>query len=354
MKAAAGVIGTGVLAACVPQPAAAPPAQAPAEKAAEPAAAPAASAGLAGKPYVMWGLEFDPHVEKYKLIAQEFEKRTGAKGSVEPQGWPLETKILAALAGGTAPDIACVMGKMLAPLVRESALVEFDDLVFASAGIKPSDWFTPGAILPYRHSGKYYGVPVEDNQVASFLIAREDWIKEAGAEDLWPALRGGDPWFADYEEMWNLCSKLQKKDDAGNVTVWGYSGIGWELQQFGGVCRMLGHQWWDADKQTFALDADAAVEAIQIHVGNPVDAGIETNLPQSGQDSFAQGKCGVARGNMGIFPEAEKNGIPVTGAIAPPLKKGEKPLFTGEGGWGFILPKGAKNGDVGLELAKFL
>src|SRR3954464_4871672 len=105
LKAAAGALGAGILTACGGQaaaPASSEPtasgAAAPAPTAAAAVAAPTAAAeappaptaavaaaGLAGKQGVLWGLQYDPHVETYKRLADMFEKQTGAKLSVQPQ-----------------------------------------------------------------------------------------------------------------------------------------------------------------------------------------------------------------------------------------------------------------------------
>src|SRR5690242_10101122 len=108
LKTAVGALGAGILAACGSAPAApaaseptaggaaAAPTAAAAAVAAPTAAAEAppaptaavVAAGLAGKEGVMWGLQYDPHVETYKRLAALFEKQSGAKLSVQPQEWP--------------------------------------------------------------------------------------------------------------------------------------------------------------------------------------------------------------------------------------------------------------------------
>lgn len=62
------------------------------------AAPPAAVANTNG---VLWGLKYDPHVETYKRLADMFLQKSGITLAVEPQAWPLETKLFAAMAAGT-------------------------------------------------------------------------------------------------------------------------------------------------------------------------------------------------------------------------------------------------------------
>src|SRR5215475_8953974 len=112
------VAACGQAAAPTPAPAAdkaasAAPTQAPAAakptEAAKPAeatkpAAPAAAAAVKGKQGVLWGLQYDPHVERYNLLTEDFEKKAGAKMAVQPQSGDLAGKLLAAVAAGTGPD----------------------------------------------------------------------------------------------------------------------------------------------------------------------------------------------------------------------------------------------------------
>ena len=50
------------------------------------------------------------------MLNDAFTKATGATLRIQPQEWPLETKVLAAMAAGTTPDVVCMMGKVLLPV----------------------------------------------------------------------------------------------------------------------------------------------------------------------------------------------------------------------------------------------
>src|SRR5258706_10574415 len=96
LKTAAGAVGAGLLASCGGSPAAPQAADstpAPAAAAATPAPAAAAPAANLEAEGVLWGLKYDPHVEAYKRLADLFQKKTGSTVRVEPQEWPLETKM---------------------------------------------------------------------------------------------------------------------------------------------------------------------------------------------------------------------------------------------------------------------
>src|SRR5215216_3924849 len=124
LNALAGGVGVGILAACMPS--------APAAPAGEQAETGAAQPQAEAQEGVFWGLQYDPHVETYKRLADLFKQKTGSTLRVEPQAWPLETKLIAALSAGTQPDVICIMGKVLPPLHIQKALMPLSDTVYAA------------------------------------------------------------------------------------------------------------------------------------------------------------------------------------------------------------------------------
>lgn len=138
LKYTAGVVGVSALAACMPAAPAQPAAQQEAASGGEAAPAPAAQAG------VLWGLQYDPHVETYHRLADLFKEQSGVTLAVEPQAWPLETKLIAALSAGTQPDVICIMGKVLIPLHIQKALMPLKESVYDAQGVDPATDFKIG------------------------------------------------------------------------------------------------------------------------------------------------------------------------------------------------------------------
>src|SRR6476619_3683498 len=101
----------------------------------------AGPASIEGQTGVLWGLQYDPHVETYKLLKELFESKHEVTLQVEPQDWPLETKLIAALSAGTHPDVLCIMGKVLIPLHVQKAILPLSDVVYGSMGVKPDEVF---------------------------------------------------------------------------------------------------------------------------------------------------------------------------------------------------------------------
>jgi ABC-type glycerol-3-phosphate transport system substrate-binding protein len=334
-----GVAGT-LVAACAP--------------ASGPAAGSAPAAEGGSNEFILWGLQYDPHVERYNALAEAFEKKTGNKANIQPQAWPLETKLLAAITAGTQPDVVCVMGIVSLPLFMQKAVIQMDDIVFGAAGINPQEFFYPEALQAYTWDGHYYGVPLESNQVSTAVATRFDYLDEVGdsAKALWPGLQNKDG-FDSFEEMWALAEMLQKKD-GDTVTRWGMSGQGWDMGQFFSIMRTVGKFFWDPEKQVFNIDSEEAVTAMQIYIETPVKKGIETQLDDHHMNSLFAGKVAVAMGNTSMAPEAAKLGLKVEQVTTPPAVPGKPPLFVGEGGWGFEVPTRAKNMDVAVEFAKWM
>lgn len=336
----------GLLAACAPS--GAPAGQAGSSEA---GAQPAADGS---NELVLWGLQYDPHVDRYNALAEAFEAKTGTKIVVQPQAWPLETKLLAAITADTQPDVVCVMGRVSIPLFSSGAVLEMDDVVYKDAGVDPQEFFFTEALEAYTWNGKVMGVPLESNQIGASVGARHDDLEEIGeaATSLWPSLNGKEG-FDSYEEMWELAEVL-KKTEGDTVTRWGISSQGWDLNQFQSIMYSLGEFFWNEDQKVFTFDSEAAVQAMQIYIETPVQRGLEAQLDDHHMNSLFAGKVGIGVGNTSMPGEGEKLGLRLEAVNRPPAIQGEKALYVGEGGWGFEIPTRAKNMDNALEFAKWM
>ncbi len=350
----------GLLAACAPAAPAAPKAEAPKAEApaaakpaveAKPTEAPAGGASLQGKQGTLWGLKYDPHVDAYKRLSAMFEKKTGAVLKVEPQDWPIETKVITALSAGTSPDAVCIMGKVLPPLHLQKALLPCMDLVYKPVGIDPYKDFFPDAAGAYTWGSEIYGVPVEVNGVGSMVNVPVDDVTEAKLNDKFPPTNG-KMFFESYEDMYELAKSLQKKE-GDKVSRWGLSSQGWDSTSLLGIIRSLGTDWWDVNNKKFNANSEAGVKALEYLVEKPVKMGIETQLDQTGIDAAMQGKVSIVRGNGTPTVQGKALGYhyELTGA---PKVNGKDPLFIGEAGWGFAAPKATKNQDISVAFLQMM
>ena len=354
--AQATVLGSaGVLAACAAPAAPAQPA-APAGATAAPAASsgeaqPTAAAGnasaatLDGKTGTLWGLKYDPHVEAYNRLAALLKTKTGATLKIEPQDWPIETKLITALAANTPPDAVCIMGKVLPPLHMQKALMPLSDLVYKPIGIDPYKAYFDDASGAYTWENEIWGVPVEVNSVGTMVNVPVDDAKAANVYDKYPP-GNSKPYFESYDDLFALGQALQTKE-GDKVSKWGLSSQGWESISLLGIIRTLGVDWWDKDNQKFNVDSEAGVRALELLVEQPVKMGIETQLDQNSSEAALQGKVAIVRGNTGPSLQGKDLGY-VYEMTGSPKIDGKDPLFIGEAGWGFVMPKSAANQDIGV------
>jgi ABC-type glycerol-3-phosphate transport system substrate-binding protein len=306
---------------------------------------------------VLWGLQYDPHIERYNILAKTFEQRTGAQVTVQPQEWPIDAKVMAAMAAGSPPDVICWMGFVSEPVIRQKAIVPLEDEVFSPLGIDINKWWRPTAIGAYTYENHYYGVPVEDEWDGYNVCGRIDMIENASTEAkaLWPGSKGEEAYgFESYEDLYALAEALQQKDDNNNVKVWGLNSQGWEAWSLLGIMRSLDTSWFDANSKQFNMNSDAAVEGIRLLVETPIQKGIEGALGTSMINAFVAGQVSLARGNATTAGEAWKVGIQGENVIVPPPVKSKPALFMGSGGWGFEMPAKVANKDVATEFLRFM
>ena len=295
----------------------------------------------------LWGLQYEPHVQAYKRLAALFKKETGATIAVQPQAWPLDTKIIAALAAGTQPDVACILGSASVALYIHKALVPVQHAVFAARNISMSKTFLGDSLPAFSWKGQILGVPVESNQVGSMVNIPAEDVRAAGLAKQTPPLNGKIYWDS-YQTMWDVSKALITKRGP-KVRRWGISSEGWEMTSLTGIMRSLGTPWWDLEAKKFNFASPAGIHALQLLVETPVKMGIETELSDTGINAALQGKVAIVRGNgTPATSEGLKLGYHYELAGAPRVNPAVDPLFVGEGGWGFAALQRSKNPNLAL------
>ena len=300
---------------------------------------------------VQWGLQYDPHVATYERIAELVQRETGYSVQIEPQAWPLQTKLIAAMSAGTHPDVICMMGKVSIPLYIQQGLLPLSDVVFDAVGIVPNEAFQQESIEAYSWEGEIYGVPTEANLVGSMVCVPTQDVDALGLADLYPPTNG-DWIFDSYQQMWELAEALHVEED-GRVVKWGLSSKGWDNQSYLGIVRTLlaadGTDWWDLESRQFNLDSEAGVEAMRMFAKTPVQMGIETELDENQFNTALAGKIGIARGiSNPALQQGRDEGVYYELTSAPKVLPDELPTFVGEAGWGFAAPSNTGNRDFAI------
>lgn len=311
---------------------------------------------FSGRTYKIWGLEYDPHIEAYHRLAGEFEKYTGAKATVEPQGWPIEDNVITGMAAGIVPDVVCIMGKQISPLVDQGVLQNLDGM-YANIGCNLDAWFGPVGKDAYTRKGSIYGVPTEGNCTSGVVNVLLDEVKRLGLEDMWPPLNGKDG-FSSFQDMWDLAKAMMIVDKDGNVERWGLSGEGWYANQFLGILLTLGGQYYNPDTGKATLATPEGEEAMYLLAYKPIfELGIDTQLGMGGQENMNANKAAMAAGNVtgtptGLFMVEPP--INIDTCLYPPAIPNTTPKYVGEGGWGFVATTQGENPDIGLEFMKYV
>ncbi|MGQ9365668.1 ABC transporter substrate-binding protein [Azospirillum sp. ST 5-10] len=120
-------------------------------------------------------------------------------------------KVMTALKGGDAPQVAVVLSTDMFTLIDEDAVVPFEDLVKTEEDKAFLQAFYPAFMENSRTGGKTWGIPFQRSTIVAY------WNKEAFKE------AGLDPEKAPqtWDELVATAAKLTRRDASGNVTQWG-------------------------------------------------------------------------------------------------------------------------------------
>ncbi len=288
----------------------------------------------------MWGLNYQPHVQTYHRLADLFHKQTGSTITVQPQPWPLDTKLIASIAAGTEPDIVCIRADQTVNLAIQGAIPFITDSVYGHNHINIARDFTGDSVAAFTFRGKIYGVPVEaDGGNGSVVNVPAELVKKAGLSSKYPP-SNGQFYFDSYDDLFALAKALQVTKN-GKVTRWGLCGEGWDDKTYWGMMLTIGQTPFDPATKTFHFDSPAGIEAMQLHVETPVKMGIETewNDLSACQDEALNGKAAVTLANG--TPSLSINsalGYHFEMAGVPKIH-GKTPIAGGTAdGWGFVTP----------------
>jgi ABC-type glycerol-3-phosphate transport system substrate-binding protein len=315
---------------------------------------------LTGTTLRLWGLNYAPHVERYKLLIKRFTDATHAAVTLEPQDQIWNTA-LTSLASGNPPDLFCLMGRMSDSLIKQGGLLDVSDAVYKDTGIDIAKWWFPEALQAYTWGGKYYGVPVEGN-AHSGVSVRLDLVEAAGSklDGLWPGAAAESDWpakgvrFDSYDQLFQFGQALTQKD-GDTVKTWGMNRQGWETLSIASLMWQQGVMWFDEESNKFAFDSDAGVQALEYLVTKPYAMKLESKLAVGNcVNAFVAGQSALSVGNDSAAGEGTKAGFKATNVVQPSIVAGQDPKFIGEGGWGFEIPVGAKNESAAIEFLKFM
>ncbi|MHB1294423.1 MAG: ABC transporter substrate-binding protein [Anaerolineae bacterium] len=318
-----------------------------------------AKAALEGQVGTLWGISYEHHVKAYERCVNLFKQQTGAEMKIEPEAGA--EKFIASLAAGAPPDIECAGSWFMGPLHVRNVLAPVNETVFEPLGVgTDAEWWWGDSLQAFEWQGKHYGVPLEANNCGQAVNVPVDDLEALGIRDQWPPHLESDPpmiFFESYEDLWDLAKQLQREEN-GEVVKWGLSSQGWDGENYISLLRTLladeGSDWYDVNTDKFMVNTEAGIAAMQMHVETPVKLGIETQLDQHHVDAALAGKIALAKGNIGpSTAQGRELGYNYMLAGTPKVN-GKLPLVAGVGGWGYIMPKEAKNPDLSIAFLQMM
>lgn len=258
-------------------------------------------------------------------------------------------KLMAAVAANEAPDIAFLDNFQVASWAAQNALTPLDELM---TGVDLTldgmyDWAKKGSI----YQGKTYSIPY--NGDVRCLFVNLDMFEAAGltVDDVPRTI----------DELTEVAKKLTIEDEQGftqaGIIPWNNAGKpiytwGWA---FGG-------DFYDEEKNELTVNTPEVIEAVQWEYNLASGFGLEKfrdwangviTGASGATDAFISGKVAMTiKRNDELF-DINKYAPNMNLYIAPIPTKDASLTTTWAGGWGWTIPRGAKNPEAAIEFMKF-
>src|SRR5437867_3083013 len=120
------------------------------------------------------------------------------------------SKTLAAIKGGTPPDVALMLSQNLNDILGQDIVIPLDELIAADAAQVNIDDFFPAFMLNSKQGGKVWSIPFQRSTPVMYY--NKDALKEAGLDPAKPPQTQA--------ELVATAKKLVKQE-GGRVTRWG-------------------------------------------------------------------------------------------------------------------------------------
>ncbi len=241
-------------------------------------------------------------------------------------------KILTAVKGGDAPNVAVALSTDMFTFIDEDAILPFDE----AAGADAKAWFDgfyPGFMANSRTGGKTWGIPFQRSTVVMYW--NKDAFRQAGLDP--------EKAPATWAEMRDFAAKTTTRDASGNVTRWGIEipSSGFPYWLFQGLSTENGAILANEEGTKVAFDDPKVVEALQYWVDLSVKDKVHpTGIVEWGTTpkDFLEGKTAMMWQTTGNLTNVRKNAKFAFGVAMLPAKARRG---TPTGGGNFYLFKGS-------------
>ncbi|MFD2611183.1 ABC transporter substrate-binding protein [Paenibacillus gansuensis] len=295
-----------------------------------------------------WSGDFQKDFKKF--VVEPFEashpnikvKMTFVENSGNTQA---SDKLLTAVAGGKAPDVALFDRFMVGSWAEKGSLEDLTDLI-AKDGVKPEDYY-PSVWKEVNYKDRVYAMPWNTDNRGMYY--NKTLMKKAGLDPEQPPKT--------IEELDRMAEAMFVKGKNGKFEQVGFipwMGQGYLFTQgwnFGGQ--------WEKDGQLTPNDP-RIVKALEWMVGYSKKYDTATMnafsdaAGQSGQNPFISGKVGFIFDGNWLLNDIEKYKADFEWGVAPMPAPEGYPSITWAGGWSYIMPKGAKHRDEAWEFIKYV
>ena len=284
-----------------------------------------------------WGGEGQKQFETMMDAFNKSQSKITAKYVVTQD---MVTKFLTAVSSGQSPDIM-FWDRWRTVLYAPKGVLHPIDEYMARDGVKAEDFYTE-AVRELSYDNKVYGLPLTVDCRALFY--NKKFFAEKGIANppqTWEELRDA----AIKLTVWNG-GKLERAgmsmQDAGLFSMW--------IQQAGG--QVLSD---DGTKTAFNSEAGLAVLNYwdqMINKDKVYKIGFENGLDK-GTDAFATGKVAMLFSGPWMLSTYKNYGKDLEFGIVPPPAGPNGGKGAGLGGFGLVIPEGAKHKDEAWELMKW-
>lgn len=244
----------------------------------------------------------------------------------------VEQKLLTALVGGQVPDVVMWDRPATAVYAPKGALTPIDDLI-ARDKVDVSQFYAePASELVF--DGKTYGLPLlVDNRS---LFYNKTLFAAAGLQP--PAT---------WDEVVSDAKALTVRDGSGKLTR---AGFPIDPGMFSQWMREAGGQMLNDDQTKVAFNSEQGKEVLAFWKQLIDDGSYEIGFGE-GTDPFAEGNLAMKLDGPWALPGLDAAGVDY-GIVPPPAgPDGDKGANTG--GFGLVIPQGAKNVDGAWDFIKW-
>lgn len=288
-----------------------------------------------------WRAGTDVETQTYweEMIKRFEEKNPGVTVELSnlPWGDEIETKLNAAYASGTAPDVLQYSANSIPQRASVGQYAPLDDFVATWDG---KDDLFKSVLDSGKYEGKIYGLGMRPD--ARMFVWRKDMFEAAGLDPNTPPKT--------WEEVKEFADKLTIKKN-GTTVQGGYSiSIANGFQDFQIYLTQNGGDFIDVDTMKLTYDSPEAIEALDF-LNSLVQDGdvIPSDQFQSGTDAFVSGKAAMAyknpsdvQGMIAADPTlADKIGM------SAPLSRKKQSTFAGMGY--MFMSQDSKNKEMALK-----